>query len=300
MKSEITIGIDLGGTNIKGVLFHKNGQILERIVRKTEEHMNHWEINVRDMIQTLQHNEKGEIPIGISAPGIANEHQNAIVYMPGRLSGLENFRWDQFLMNKNIKVLNDAHASLLAEATFGSGKGINNLVMLTLGTGIGGSIKINGSVYKGFHGLAGHFGHSSLDSESDQLGITNIPGSLEDAFGESTILKRSHGKFNSIKEMVDAYLKGDHFATYLWLKSVKKLAIGICSICNIISPEMVILGGGITNAKEALFDPLSTFMDLYEWRPGGAKTIIKQAHFNQLAGAIGAASFAFENNQSNE
>ncbi len=294
MKSEIAIGVDLGGTNIKGVLIHKNGRILERTVRKTEDPNNQWKESVREVIQSLQQNETEKIPVGISAPGIANENHDAIAYMPGRLSGLENFKWDKFLNKENIKVLNDAHASLLAEATFGSGKGIDDLVMLTLGTGIGGSIKINGSIYKGFHGLAGHFGHMSLHAESDRLGITNIPGSLEDAFGQSTIVERSHGKFNSIKEMVDAYLKGDHFATYLWLKSVKKLAIGICSICNILSPEMVILGGGITNAKGALFDPLSTFMDLYEWRPGGTKTVIKQAHFNQYAGAIGAASFVFQ------
>lgn len=299
MKSEIAIGIDLGGTNIKGVLIDKNGRILESIIRKTEDTANNWKESVREVIQALQQNKTGKIPVGISAPGIANESHDAIAYMPGRLSGLENFKWDIFLNTVNIKVLNDAHASLLAEATFGSGKGIDDLVMLTLGTGIGGSIRINGSVYKGFHGLAGHFGHTSLDAESDRLGITNIPGSLEDAFSESTILERSHGKFNSIKEMVDAYLKGDHFATYLWLKSIKKLAIGICSICNILSPEMVILGGGITNAKGALFDPLSTFMDLYEWRPGDAKTIIKQAHFDQFSGAIGAATFTFQNKKSN-
>lgn len=299
MKSETAIGIDLGGTNIKGVLIDKNGHILESVIEKTEDKANNWKEGVRQVLGSIQKKEKGKVSIGISAPGIANKNHDAIAYMPGRLYGLEKFKWDQFLKKDNIKVLNDANAALLAEVTYGSGKGIADVVMLTLGTGIGGSIRINGSIYKGFNGIAGHLGHISLDAESDQLGITNIPGSLEDAFSESTILKRSHGKFKSIKEMVDAYLKGDHFATYLWLKSIKKLAIGICSICNILSPERVILGGGITNSKEALFDPLSTFMDLYEWRPGGTKTEIKQAHFDQFAGAIGAATFAFQNKKPN-
>jgi len=232
--------------------------------------------------------------MGLSAPGLANESQDAIAFMPGRLEGLQDFKWADFLNVHSVMVLNDAHAALLAESTFGSGKGISNIVMLTLGTGVGGGVLIDGSIYKGFHGIAGHFGHTSLNAESRDLGITNMPGSLEDAFGEASVIRRSHGKFKSIKELVDAYYGGDHFATYLWLKSVRELAVGICSICNSFSPELVILGGGITKAEEALFSPLASFMDLYEWRPGGRTTNICRAQFDEYAGAIGAASVCFE------
>jgi glucokinase len=296
MKSEFAIGIDIGGTNIKGVLINRMGEVLDRTSRKTASTNGDWKENVGKIKDELAKNIKQELTIGLSAPGIANEKQTAIAFMPSRLKGLENFKWNDFLNEKNVKVLNDAHAALLAEASFGAGKGKSDFIMLTLGTGLGGGISINGTIYQGFHGLAGHFGHTSLNAENGKLGITNIPGSLEDAFGESTIIERSHGKFKSIKDLVDAFKDGDYFATYLWLKSVRELAIGICSFCNILSPEIVILGGGITTANEALFDPLSSFMNLYEWKPSGNKTIIKQAHFNEYAGAIGAASFAFNNN----
>lgn len=297
MNTALAIGIDVGGTNIKGVLMNKSGEILERGTKKTDKIGVLWRDCTHELLNELRRKTKVEIEaVGLSAPGIANESQDAIAYMPGRLEGLEDFKWADFLKIGSVKVLNDAHAALLAEATFGSGKGISNLVMLTLGTGVGGGILIDGSIYKGFYGTAGHFGHTSLDAENRELGITNIPGSLEDAFGESSVVRRSHGKFQSIKELVDAYSQGDHFATYLWLKSVRKLAVGICSICNTLSPEMVILGGGITNAKSALFDPLKSFMDLYEWRPGGKKTRLRQAQLIEYAGAVGAATFAFQSN----
>jgi len=294
MNPEIAIGIDVGGTNIQGVLINKSGEILERANRETEKKGVIWRDRVHELLNELQKKTQADMAVGLSAPGVSNKLHDAIAYMPGRLDGLQDLKWADFLNVDSVKVLNDAHAALLAESTFGSGQGISNLVMLTLGTGIGGGVMINGSFYEGFHGTAGHFGHASLDAESRNLGITNMPGSLEDAFCESSVDRRSHGKFQSTKKLVAAYTKGDHFATYLWLKSVRELAVGICSICNTLSPEMVILGGGISNAKESLFEPLESFMDLYEWRPGGNKTIIQRAHFNEYAGAIGAATFAFQ------
>jgi len=85
----------------------------------------------------------------------------------------------------------------------------------------------------------------------------------------------------------------DKFATWLWLDSVRKLALAIASLANSLSPEIVVLAGGITKAGDALFKPLQEFMDVYEFRPdNNKKTVIKQARFSDLSGAIGAAVFA--------
>lgn len=296
MKSQLAIGIDVGGTNIKGVLINKNGEVLKKVTKETDKKSILWRDTTLRVLHELEGGKLDNLPIGLSAPGLANETQDAIACMPGRLDGLEDLKWADFFKVDKVNVLNDAHAALMAEYTFGVAKGTANFVMLTLGTGVGGAIMINGSIYKGFNGIAGHFGHMSLDANSSKSGITNMPGSLEDAVGESTIFLRSGGKFETVKEMVDAYNNGDHLAEQLWMKSVKELAIGICSICNILSPEKVIIGGGVANAKESLFEPLDTFMDMYEWRPNGTKTIIKRAKFHEYAGAIGAAAFAFQNN----
>jgi glucokinase len=192
--------------------------------------------------------------------------------------------------------LNDAIAAMMAEARYGAARGRKNVVMLTLGTGVGGAILIDGKPYQGAFQKAGHLGHMVIDSDGES-DIINMPGSLEDAIGNCTIEKRSMGKFTSTHQMLEAYKTGDPFAAYTWLTSVRKLAIGIASLTNILSPEMVILGGGITEAGDDLFLPLQDFLGRYEWRAGGNQTTIVKAEYGDLSGAVGAACFAREQTQ---
>jgi glucokinase len=298
MKEALAIGIDLGATNIKGVLINRQGEVLQYESCITNEKAATdiiWKEAVASIVKKLQGKEEQSITaIGLSAPGIPNDDNTCIAFMPSRLIGIENFVWSGFL-HKETKVINDANAALLAEAYFGVGKGVSNMVMLTLGTGVGGSIFINGSLYQGFHQMAGHLGHLTVDANDKDLDITGTPGSLEDAIGDATVSRRSYGRFTSTRSLVEAYQTGDTFATYLWLDAIKKLAVGLSSICNSLSPERIILGGGIIKAEEALMQPLADFMELYEWRPGGKKTPIFIAKYQDYAGAIGAAVFAFKN-----
>jgi glucokinase len=191
-------------------------------------------------------------------------------------------------------VLNDAQAALMAEVKFGVGRGIKNIVMLTLGTGVGGGILINGELYQGNYQKAGHLGHMTLDVDKEDPGITGMPGTLENAIGDATVSIRSFGRFTSTKTLVQAHLQGDDFATYVWLNSVRKLALGLCSLCNLLSPDLIILGGGITKAGEALYKPLESFIEVYEWKNSGKKTPIQQAFYSNTAGAVGAAGFAMK------
>jgi glucokinase len=119
-----------------------------------------------------------------------------------------------------------------------------------------------------------------------------MPGSLEDCIGNCTIEKRSKGKFSSTQEMLTAYKDGDSFAKGVWMKSVKQLAVGLASITNILSPEIIVLGGGIAEAGNVLFEPLQDYMAAFEWRAGGNKVEIVKAFYGDLAGTLGAASFA--------
>jgi glucokinase len=181
----------------------------------------------------------------------------------------------------------------MAESKIGAGKGKKNLMMLTLGTGVGGSVMIDSKIHQGKGQRAGHLGHVSLDYQGT-TGITGMPGSLEDAIGNATISVRTKGKYSSTSKLVEDYGKGNTYATKVWLDSVRKLAIGLASFCNILSPDLIIIGGGISKAGNALFGPLNEFMDLYEWRPGGLKTSVVKAECNEFAGAFGAAFFALE------
>lgn len=290
---QFSIGIDLGCTNIKGVLIDNDGNVLTQLREETNEPDDqHWKNAVASMIKNLQSQSREKVTlIGLSAPGLANDDNTCISFMPGRLPGLENFNWSDFT-SERIYVLNDAHAALMAEAAYGAAKGLNHAILLTLGTGVGGGVLINGQLYQGLSQMAGHLGHTTIDSESSNIDVTNMPGSIEDAIGNLSISLRSMGKFKTTFELVEAYKRGESFAVWLWLSSVRKLSINIASSINILSPEAVIIGGGISLAGDNLIKPLQDFLDLYEWRPGGKKTPVKLAQFSDLAGAIGAAGFA--------
>jgi glucokinase len=289
-----TIGIDLGGTNVKGVLLDDTGKILAQHYIATDDGPGgKWKERIAEMVRHLKSLSSNKVSvIGLSCPGLANESNTSITHMPGRLHGLENFIWDDYFGTKTY-VVNDAHAALMAESKLGVLQGCTNAVLLTLGTGVGGAILINGGLYQGLHQMAGHFGHTVIDVHDDELSLLGMPGSLEYALGNYSVKRRSMGRFASTQEMVNGYQNNDAFATWLWLDSVRKLAITIASLANALSPEIVVLAGGIPKAGDALFKPLQAFMDIFEFRPhANTKTVIKQAMFSDLSGAIGAAVFA--------
>lgn len=291
---ETVIGIDLGGTRIKAVAIDVPGNILHQHYHPTRDGDDAvWKNAVAAAVEEIREKTGShDALVGISAPGLPNTKNSAIAYMPGRLQGLENFDWTGFLGVRTF-VLNDAVSAMMAEARFGAAKDRKNVAMLTLGTGVGGALLIEGKPYQGAFNKAGHLGHMVIDSDGER-DITGIPGSLEDAIGNCTIEKRSFGKFSSTKQLLEALRKGDSFAAETWLTSVRKLAIGLASLTNILSPEMIVLGGGITEAGEDLFVPLEKYMEIFEWRAGGNKTEIVKARYGDLAGAVGAACFARE------
>lgn len=292
MREQFAIGIDLGGTRIKGTVIDTDGNILHRLYTPTFDGDGAvWKHAVADTVHDLLGKINGHnCVIGISAPGLPSHDHTAIAYMPGRMQGLENFLWQEFLQRPTY-VLNDAVAALIAETISGAAKNKKHVVMLTLGTGVGGAIMIDGKPYLGAFNKAGHIGHMVINDESDR-DVTGMPGSLEECIGNCTIEKRSKGKFSSTYDLLVAYDNGDAFAKEVWLKSVKQLAIGIASITNIISPETIVIGGGIAEAGAVLFEPLSEYLEEFEWRTGGNKVEIVKAVYGDLAGTIGAASFA--------
>jgi glucokinase len=285
------IGIDLGGTNVKAVLIDRNGTVLDKVLVPIQN--NDWRNAVYQAYNHLKITSKVTSCVGLAAPGLPDEQNKQINHMPGRLEGLEYFNWSEYL-KQPIHVLNDAHAALLAEVNFGAAQGFGNVVMLTLGTGVGGAILINGKLYQGEMQRAGSIGDMSLHAESEEIGYLQVPGTLEDSIGNETVSRRSSGHFNTTRELVEAYANGDSLAKEVWLRSVKRLAVALCSLINILAPQLIVIGGGIAQSNDYLFKPLAEFMSLYEWRPAGHTTPIVKAQFDDYAGAIGAACFAFD------
>ncbi len=287
------IGIDVGGTNIKTVAVTPEGVLLHQAQVPTAERETAWADRVRMAIAVVEREQGGQAGyIGLAAPGLVARDGRSVAWMQGRMESLQGLDWTDFLGSPRvIPVLNDAHAALLGEAWKGAAAGSRNAVMVTLGTGVGGGAIVDGRLLRGHIGRAGHVGHISLDPDG-QPDITNAPGSLEDAIGDCTVSRRSAGKYATTLNLVEAYRAGDSEAARIWLRSVRALAAGIVSLINLYDPEVVILGGGIVNASEALLAPLTADLAVFEWKPAGGEVRIVTASLGEAAGAWGAAANA--------
>jgi predicted NBD/HSP70 family sugar kinase/uncharacterized phosphosugar-binding protein len=290
------IGIDLGGTNVKLASVSEGGEVLEARSFETRDEDGRWAESIREAVRALE-SARGlrASAIGLATPGLPTPDLTKVGALQGRLRGLVGLDWSERLQTKaTIRVLNDAQAALVGEAWKGAAVGCANAVLLTLGTGVGGAVLIDGRLLRGHIGRAGHFGHLCLDPDGPPPATTPVPGALENFIGNAFIGRRTGGRFQSTQELVAAYEAGHPQAAELWLRSVHRLACGLSSIANAVDPEVIILGGGIARAGAALFEPLAKFMDAVEWRPFGTPVRIVPAALGEGAGALGAARAALE------
>lgn len=285
-----SIGIDLGGSSIKTVAVTPEGKTLaQKNLAFDPEAKLDWAKKISEIVGEMQRAGETFAPLCIAAPGLAAKDGCSIAHMPGRLHGLEGLDWTSYLHSPQpVPVLNDAHAALLGESWLGAARGFQNVIMLTLGTGVGGAAIVDGKLLRGHIGRAGHLGHSCLDIDGPP-DCAGTPGSLEVAIGNCTLKERTRGRFQETHELVAAHLAGDADATAIWLKSVRTLACAVASFINILDPEAVIIGGGVARSGTALFEPLEKFLSEVEWRPSGRRVTILPAQLGEYAGAFGAA-----------
>jgi len=289
------LGIDVGVTNVKAVCIDAMPQPgpYQTFERPTLAQRSDWPTGVADLIKTIETINGPARGIGLAAPGIAHPDGTHIAWMQGRLAEVHDLNWSEFL-KRPVPVLNDAQAALLGETWVGAARGSANVMLLTLGTGVGGALMVDGKLLKGFSGRAGHLGHISLNPDGE-LDIVNTPGSLEDAIGNCTVSDRTHGRFETTHELVAGFEAGDTEAARAWLTSIRSLAAAIASLINVVDPEVVVIGGGIAQASyESLREPLARELERFEWRPFGRGVRIAAAHCGSFAGAVGAAKNALD------
>lgn len=288
-----TIGLDVGGTSLKCVALTRAGKVLARETMLLDPSDPRWIDRVAEQVRRVEATFGAAESVGLAAPGIAAPDGTSIWWMQGRRAELQGLDWATFLRRPRVPVLNDAQAALLGEAWQGAAAGCSNVVMLTLGTGVGGAAMVDGRLLKGHLGRAGHLGHISLDPTGSP-DIVNTPGSLEEAIGNCTIERRTNGRYTSTLALAAAASGGDQSAAEIWQRAVRALAAGIASLINVLDPQVFVIGGGVASAGPVLFDPLRQLLDTMEWRPHGATVRIVPAHLGEYAGAIGAAKNAMQ------
>jgi glucokinase len=281
------IGLDAGVTNVKAVCVTPSGEVLAREQFETHAESPDWPKRVQSQVAKIEQSRGRANFVGLAAPGVAMSDGSCIRWMRGRLAEVQRLHWGE-LLGRRVPVLNDAQAALLGEVWQGAARGQQNVVLLTLGTGVGGAAIVDGHLLRGWLGRAGHLGHICLDLDGEK-DVTNVPGSLEVMIGKYTIARRTGGRFKSTLDMIAACRDGDADAKQAWERSIKALACGITSLINVLDPQTVVIGGGIATAGDALFDPLARELKDVAWSLEGEQVRIVPAELGEFAGAIGAA-----------
>lgn len=287
------VGIDIGGTYIKAglVINPPEVQTFRSVNTKTN-------ILVEQLAKIVLEL-KGEA-VGIGIAGLVTD---GIVYSSPNLPSIKELKLQKILQGKlkiSVSVANDADMVALGEWKYGAGKETHNLLILTLGTGVGGGIIINDKLYTG-KGFAGEVGHLTVDPNGSLCGCGNH-GCLETFVGSEYLSEKAHqGIKRNIKTTLSKYskitpetiskeaYKGDTFAKSIIESAGHYLGIGIASLCAVLDPEKVILGGGISKVGEMLFKEIKKEVNK---RLYSRKNIeILPAALGDHAGIVGSAFF---------
>ena len=309
------LGIDLGGTDIKvGVVGEDYSLVAKHVIptlsqRSVEDVVADMAAAGKAAVKMAGLSENDIVHVGVGIPGTVNSKTNEVVYA-------NNIDWRNvyfipiFQQHWNIPVFlgNDADAAALAEALAGAAREYDNVVVLTLGTGVGGGLIFDNKVFTG-GGLGTEPGHIiiAMDGEPCTCGsrgcfeaYASVTALIRDAiramadYPDSLLHELCGGDFSRVNGRIvfDAAKKDDAAAKFVVANYVKYVGTGIASLCNAVRPQAVILGGGVCNAGEPLFKPLGKIVEslVYSTDDGGLPVIIK-AELGNDAGMIGAALF---------
>lgn len=296
----MTLGIDIGGTNIKGVLLQQN-KIIKRIKVPTKSKTNQKIIlgQIFKCIEKLikkNNNIKG-IGIGVAGPV---DVKNQKILNPPNVTGLKGLYLGKLIKEKFTPYLgkgagaiigNDVHCLALAEAILGAGKNKNMVVGLGLGTGVGGGIVINKKIVYGKTGTAGELGHMTIAKHGRKCGCGSR-GCLETYLSESGIRKTAFEIFGRRIDTItlkDMARKGDSKAIEVWKITGEYLGLGLANIVDALNPDIIVIGGGIASAGELLLNSAKSEMRKNVLSPAAKKTQVVLAKLGEWAGAIGAA-----------
>jgi glucokinase len=192
---------------------------------------------------------------------------------------------------------NDATAAAAGEHRWGAGAGASNMVYLTISTGVGGGVVIDGSLYRGASGNGGELGHVTIDWNGRPCRGCGRRGCLEAYVSGTSIAERAVEAglpFSTAAEVSEAARAGDPGAVALWDETVEALACGLTSIVNLFEPELVVLGGGVTRSRELLLDPVRAAVRAGAMRPAGDAVDVVLSPFGDRVGVVGAAAIVYD------
>jgi glucokinase len=317
MTDQKAIAVDLGGTRIKFGLVNEKGDISHEDVLPTEAEKGPAHVISQILAGTehlLGNTDRGRVRgVGIGTPGIVALDGKTVSHPPN-FPGWEVVRLADEISSQcglPVEVENDANVAALGEARFGAAKGEKSFVMITLGTGVGGGIVLDGKVYRGLFGGAGEVGHITVDYQGVQCNCGGI-GCLEAYVGQkylsrrvadklrngakSKILDLVAGDYSKIEPLVisQAAAAGDQFAIDIWHETGTIIGAAMASTLNLFDVRTIVVGGGVAEAGKILLDAIeqTTRSRVVSSIRSGVRVI--PAVLGNRAGILGAASLVFQ------
>ncbi|MCG1011334.1 ROK family protein [Tepidanaerobacter sp. GT38] len=314
---KLVVGLDLGGTKIATCVMNEDGEILKKVTLSTLAHEGPDAVigriieSIYDVIRLANINKEDILAIGVGVPGPLDS-EKGLIKNPPNLPGwvevpLRDILYKEFKVPLAIE--NDANAAALGENIYGSGKGIKNFMYITISTGIGGGVVVNGKLLKGASGNAAEIGHTTINFEGPLCGCGNR-GCWE-AYASGTALARfaregiKNGIKTIIKDIVDreghikaehvftAAKQGDKFAKELVDMEGFYLGVGLANMANSFNPNCIAIGGGITNQWDMFYEHMISIMQERALKANVEGLKVVKATLGPDVGVIGAATLAW-------
>ena len=308
MSNNYVLAADIGGTNTRMAIVNEDGDIHTFLKKST-----HCKEGRDEMIRFIvsfagETIKKSKLPkeairgMGIGFPGPLNV-ETGIIFNPPNLNGWDSIPLRDILENElkvPVAIENDANAAALGEWWKGAGSGTGSLFCITLGTGVGGGIILDGKVWHGASSIAGEIGHTTVIRDGIECTCGNV-GCLERYACSGAILKRvndallEEGSNSSVKPLtnlkqVDQMAMQDNEIVLNVIKETGAiLGIAIANVANLLNPEMVVLFGGVTNLGEHLFEPLKEEVNRRAFKKATESLKIELSQLGDHSGTLGAA-----------
>jgi glucokinase len=313
-SSALTIGVDIGGTKVLGGVVNATGKILTTHRKDTPKQGGEaLTQTIVDVVLELK-KEYDAQAVGISAAGFVSSDRKTMLATPN-ISGWNGVNLEFEISSRvqlPVVIENDANAAAWGEARYGAGRGENQMMMLTIGTGIGGGIVVDGSLHRGAYGVAAEFGHLRVVPEGHLCGCgargcfeqyasgNALMRHVREAIAASpdashNLLERGNGTIEGLtgRHITDAAREGDMVALAAFNTTGQWLGAGIASLSVLLDPACVVIGGGVIDAGEILLSPTRAAVERYmPFQGKHPSPRIVAAELGNDAGVVGAADLA--------
>jgi len=318
-RDSLILGIDLGGTKILTSVITPEGEMLSRDHSVTPAAEGPEGVIPAILASAERALEGASIAIdrisavGVGAPGLADT-ETGILYTSPNLPGWEDVPLRDIVQEKLKKrafLINDGNAAALGEYYFGAAKGVSHFIYVTISTGIGGGIIVDGKVLNGFQGMAGEIGHMTISDEgppchcgnrgcwealASGTALAKAARKRIETGADTTILSFAEGKIDKVtaQTVQSAAEKGDPLANELIIKTAYYFGVGLANLVNIFNPEMIVIGGGLSNMGDRLLKPAYRVAEERAFPQAYRAVRFVRAALGRNSGVLGAAAFAFD------